>query len=67
MANQKEAIKAIRKAKNCFVNTRLTEHDMILTTGTKKDLIWQINRMVKLYGTTEFNVRIYDDGDVVIG
>lgn len=66
MINQKQAIEAIKKARNVFVNTRLTEHDMVYTKGIKEDLIWQINKMVAS-GTTEFNVLICSDSDVVVG
>ena len=66
MLNQKQAIKAIRKAKNVFVNTRLCEHDMAYIKGIKVDLIDQINVLVRA-GVTEFNVLICSDGDIVIG
>ena len=66
MINQKQAIEAIKKAKAVFVTTRLTEHDMIYTKGNKTDLIYHVNKLGTA-GTTEFNILVCSDGDVVIG
>lgn len=66
MVTAVRAIIAIRKAKNVFVVTRLTEYDMTYMKGIKADIIRQINIMVRA-GITDFNIMICDDGDVVVG
>lgn len=55
----KEAIKAIRFAKKVFVNTRLTDDDMILVSGIKADLIKCI-RLSMESGVKKFNVLVVD-------
>ncbi len=66
MLNLYEATQAIKKAEKVFINTRISEHDMALLKGVKIDILQYIGEM-RLQGTTEFNIMVCDDGDVIIG
>lgn len=66
MRNFRESIQAVKNAKRVIINTRISEHDMGLLKGVKVDVLQYLGEM-RLRGTKEFNITVYDDGDVIIG
>ena len=66
----KEAIATIRKAKEVYVVTRLTNDDMYYAKGIKTDLIEGIKYFANKYhsGTVEFNVTfVKDRNEAIVG
>jgi len=66
MLSQAKAIKAIQEANTVLVVARISEHDMGYLKGNRTDLIAVIRGMAS-EGTTEFNVFVDEDNDVIVG